>query len=285
MSKVSKKKRSRVIEDSSDEEGSPKREQTDSSRERDWFYISIDLHARKMLEVIPNDRFCMIRCCAHDAINSGSIKEGDLYSMASVLNSEHTVKDICKMTPDDFEPELLERLFDFSGPKIRLFKKATGNFINKKRSILEPLCVNIVDKFMGLNENESISIHEGDTNLSGVRLIQSSSKIPTKWSRKMEQVLERINRDINIQRENEFTNLESGMRLSEMLELIKRDVLNPMENDGWAPVVFFMDISCNGGLTPKEHAELAGENAFGIRRRKTRGKRRKGKSRRRVHKL
>jgi hypothetical protein len=113
---------------------------------------------------------------------------------------------------------------------------------------------------MGLNEDEEISTKIADKKLSGFQLLGTSDNIKEHGAHIID-VLDNINKSVLEINTNEFGCEETGIYLSDALKKIKTDVVNLLTN--FNPIVFVLDISCNGNLKEAEHCDLASKGAYG----------------------
>jgi hypothetical protein len=226
-------------------------------KEKCWFYISIDLHARKINNIIKNNVFCIVRCCPNDKDNRGSLSEIELDHISSMIAIK-SIDEISNMTIEDVDETIMRDVFD--SIEENNTTKQLFSFSDKTCPIFEPWCGNIVDKFMGLNKGEEISLEEDDTKRSGFQLLGLSDNIE-KYRTRIKTVLDNLNKNIVNINYNEFGCEESGEYFSEILKIIKTEIVGLLRN--FIPVGFILDTSCNGSLKEEVHCELASKGAFG----------------------
>lgn len=225
-----------------------------------WFYISIHLHARKLYDIISKDVFCVIRCCPNDQENRGSLSEHELEHISSIIYDK-TDDEIKNMTLEDIDESTMSNVFQSieNGEEL----KQIFTFTDETCPVFKPWCGNIVNKFMGLNKDEEISIEsdENDKKLSGFQLLGLSNNIK-KYNAHITHVLDNINKSVLEINTNEYGCEENGIYLSDALKTIKTDIVNLLTLN-FRPIVFVLDITCNGNLKEREHCELASKNAYG----------------------
>lgn len=237
----------------------------------EWFYIAIDLHARKVENVIINPTYRLIRGCPDDAKSRGSLDMDTLNYLTNAIDSTDTAKEIGEQY--NFNPTKMKCLWGNickKGRTVKIFKDRP-----EERSIYEARRVSIVDKFMGLKPGEDIDLEYSPTNLGGIQLVQCSERLLEEgWDDLMRDTLTELNNQLTRRDTvtNEFGEEEDGMYLSYILQTIQETVIDVLENGGINAVVFIADISCNAGLSPRTNLKYARQGAFGRKKSRRRRK-------------